>query len=118
MGCADVTTSKSFSFGGLKIQTKFPPIVFNLYKEVFEITYYKGTAEFKYKTHGMWFMILGAILPLIFKSIPFSWQAGLGIGFGVGMLFNILSLVFFKIKMKIYVKALSRELEEEFGSEE
>ncbi len=102
----NINISKSVNFGGLEIQTAIPPIKFNLVKYSYKIETNEYKWEYTYKTHGMWFMILGAILPLIFKSIPFDWKAGLGIGFAAGMVFNLLSWLFFVIKMKLYTKAI------------
>ena len=74
----NINISKSVNFGGLKIQTAIPPIKFNLITYVYGIEVDGSSWEFTYKTHGLWFMILGAILPLIFKTIPFDWKVGLG----------------------------------------
>ncbi len=103
-----IRTSKSVQIGSMKMQNKFPPIIFNLFYEAYEIETYEGSLEYTYKSHGMWFAILGAILPLIFKSIPFNWLAGLGIGFAAGMVFNLLSWLVFKLRMKIIVYILKR----------
>ncbi len=104
----NINISSSVNFGGLKIQTAFPPIIFNLFTHVYEIETDDGRGVFTYKTHGMWFVILGAILPLIFKTIPFDWKVGLGIGFAAGMVFNLISWLIFKLKMNIIIRALNR----------
>ncbi len=108
METGNISISSSVNFGGLKIQTAFPPIKFNLFTHVYEIETDDRKGVFTYKTHGMWFMILGAILPLIFKTIPFDWKVGLGIGFAAGMVFNLVSWVIFKLKMNIIIRALNR----------
>ncbi len=101
--------NKDVTFGEFKIQTALPPIIFNLVKYSYKIETNEYKWEYTYKTHGLWFMILGAILPLIFKSIPFDWKVGLGIGFAAGMVFNLLSWLFFEIKMKLYTKVIEEK---------
>ncbi len=101
--------NKDVNFGKFTIQTALPPVIFNLVKYSYKIETNEYKWEYTYKTHGMWFMILGAILPLIFKTIPFDWKVGLGIGFAAGMVFNLLSWLIFEIKMKLYTKVIEEK---------
>ena len=105
----NINISKNINFGGLKIQTAIPPIKFNLITYVYGIEVDGNNWEFTYKTRAFWFMVLGAILPLIFKTIPFDWKVGLGIGFAAGMVFNLISWLIFKIKIKLYTKAIEEK---------
>ena len=96
----EIIVKHNISVCGIKISNTFPFIDFHFLAE--EYTIEEDT--YHYKTRTFWFMVAGAILPLIFKSIPFNWAVGIAVGFGVGMVYNIVRWILFRVLMKYFTK--------------
>lgn len=87
-------------FCAAKIGIQWPPISFHLIESDVET----NEKKYRYRSHGGWFMVLGALLPLIIPNCPFTWKIGLAVGTGAALLLNIITFILFQRKIKRILK--------------
>lgn len=90
---------KKSSFFAFYAGSKWPFLAFNLFKQDCHV----HGKEYKYRTHGGWFMILGALLPLIYQQCPWTWSSGLLFGAILALFTNIITYIAFKNKVDLAI---------------
>lgn len=77
------------------IGTRYPFFSFNFIKQEYIIS----NQEYRYCTHGEWFAVICAIIPLIWADCPFSWAFGLTAGLTFTLCFNVITYLLFQKKV-------------------